>query len=77
MTLEEFIAKWPLEPWKTYIIRIAYKYSDEINYTVSNEVASTTENMIEWLNDWNEGQQDIIVLGWCDIDLVPVHILLH
>lgn len=58
----------------TYIIGLVYKYDFEKEYTQSNEILSYVGSMdyYEYLNDWNEGQQDCWVNGIvdiCDVDL--------
>ena len=57
-----------------YIVRLKYKYDWEKDYTISNEYLEyngNDDNWI-WLNDWNEGQTDVEVIGYIDIDDVKV-----
>lgn len=57
------------------LVRLRYKYSWEDHYTYSNEVLvldfEQTDNYI-WLNDWDEGQEDVIVLGYIAIDEIKI-----
>ena len=46
-----------------YIVSIAYKYSWEHIYSKTIEVFFYDDNNITWFNDWNEGQQDVLVDG--------------
>ena len=57
-----------------YIVKLAYKYDWEKEYTVENQYLEYDGNQDAWvwLNDWNEGQTDVEVLGYIDIDEVEV-----
>lgn len=62
-----------LESIETQIVYIKYKYSWEENWTYSNEILEVDMNAdgyYAWASDWNEGQEDIEILGCialCDI----------
>lgn len=54
-----------------YIIRLGYKYDWEDNYYYSNEYIypdPDTLAMWIWDNDWNEGQNDIVVVDYIKLD---------
>ena len=57
-----------------YIVKLAYKYDWEKEYTIENEYLEYDGNqdVWVWLHDWNEGQTDVEVLGYIDIDDVDV-----
>lgn len=55
----------------TLIVRIKYKYDHEDKWTIENEIMELclgySGDGWTWLNDWNEGQQQCFVLGWCNL----------
>lgn len=56
-----------------YVVRLRYKYDWEKNYTTSNEYLQyDSRDEWVWLNDWNEGQTDVEVLGYIALDEVEV-----
>lgn len=57
-----------------YIVRLKYKYDWEKDYTFSNEYLeySGNDDSWLWLNDWNEGQTDVEVIGYVAIEDVNV-----
>lgn len=74
LNLEQFFKRLDREPRNDYIVRLAYKYNWEKEYTVSNEILEYDgeHDYYIWLNDWDEGQQDVKVLGYICIDEVDV-----
>lgn len=66
MTLDEFydlvdnlkVDRFPL------IVKLKYKYYHETEYTVSTEILDYYDDIYIWVNDWNEGQQDVQVIAW-------------
>ena len=76
MKLNEFFEMLDADdfPRTDYIVLLKYKYDWEKEYTVENEYLEYDGNHDEWvwLNDWNEGQTDVEVLGYIDIDEVEV-----
>ena len=52
------------------IVRLQYKYDFEKEYTESNEILEFDTNINDWvwLNDWDEGQNDIRVMWWVAVD---------
>lgn len=80
MTLDKFfqiITKDKnIEP---YIVALKYKFDFEDKYTISNEYLDIDMDMsnhpyypFEWLNDWNEGQTDIEVLGFKKLSEIQI-----
>lgn len=70
IAIDQIEEKYTLE-YGTYIVDIDYKYDFETNYQGSYEIMEFTPDRVEWFNDWNEGQQDIIVQGILPIDELP------
>ena len=57
------------------IVYLRYKYSWEDEWTYANEILEVSaEGYYSWLNDWNEGQQEIEILGCVPVSdiLVPM-----
>lgn len=75
MTLDEFFGKlYTNMIYEDLIVRLKYKYNHEDKWIYSNEVLEYNSNYgYIWLNDWNEGQQDVVVLGYIPVDEVKVH----
>ena len=60
--------------WDDYIVRLAYKHDWEKEYTISNQLLEwdySDEDYI-WLNDWNEGESDVYVIGFIKVSDVNV-----
>ena len=75
MKLKEFFDAIEKEEYRTdYIVKLRYKYSWEKEYTVENEYLEYDGNYDQWvwLHDWDEGQEDVDVLGYISIDDVFV-----
>ena len=73
MTLDEFFGKLYNDMiHEDLIVRLKYKYDHEDEWTYSNEILEYFGNYGDygWLNDWNEGQQDVEVLGYIPVDKV-------
>ena len=76
MTLDEFfemIDKWEYIPGDL-IVRIGYKYAWEKFHHESNEILEYNGDKNEWmwLNDWDEGYDDVKFLGYVPVDDVPI-----
>lgn len=68
MTLNEFFDWLMTKPIETMIVELRYKYSWEEKWTYSNEIlevdwSNGNDCPYIWLNDWNEGETDVEVLG--------------
>lgn len=77
MTLEEFYKWLQTQPIEDKIVYIKYKYSWEEKWTYDNqilEVESENDTHYEWLTDWNEGQDDVWVLGCMSISKIDIPI---
>lgn len=71
MPLEKFISKiTKLTIRDSIIVKLAYKYKREKEYTISNEILvwDYYRNKWVWLNDWDEGQEDVKVCEWVFLD---------
>lgn len=70
MTLEEFYEQ--ANENSTYAVKLAYRHSRSEKYTISVEVCSYCINYDfigwVWFNDWNEGEDDVVVLNFIDLD---------
>lgn len=75
MNLERF-EEWlrQAHPIAPLIVKINYKYDFESQYTESNEILFWDFHTGDyvWDNDWNEGQQDIIIVGYVEIEDVEM-----
>ena len=66
MTIDEMFNELENKMRDTYIVTLKYKYEFEEKYTIENHILeydSITDSYV-WLNDWNEGQTDVEVLGY-------------
>lgn len=76
MKLQEFFEMADADDFliTDYIVKLAYKYDWEKEYTVENEYLQYDDRHDQWvwLHDWNEGQEDVHVLGYVSIDDVDV-----
>ena len=75
MSIKEFFKYLDHVPIETRIVYLRYKYSHEDCWTYSNEILEVDMNVdgfYIWLNDWNEGQQDVEILGCIAVSDVEV-----
>lgn len=74
MTLDEFFKYLSKLPIRKYLVDIRYKYDHEKEWERDNEVLEYDWDLDDyaWLNDWNEGQQCVEVLGCIAIDDIKV-----
>lgn len=67
MTINKFNEYLQTLPYiETQLVHLRYKYVWENEWTYSNEILTVDMNVEGyycWLNDWNEGQQDVEILG--------------
>lgn len=70
MTLEEFFEQ--ANENSTYAVKLAYRYLPTEKYHISIEVCEYCigYGIIGWVwfNDWYEGQKDVVVLNFIDLD---------
>lgn len=59
----------------TYLVHIMYKYSHERVFRNEYEIFEYTPDGVIWLNDWWEGEQDIIVKGYINLEEIPPTLL--
>ena len=71
-TIEQFFEYMKENNLFEVIVNIRYKYSYENNYTYSNEYLCYhfEHDTFEWLNDWDEGQKDVEILGYISVDSI-------
>lgn len=74
MTLEAFEKYIRKLPVSDYLVKIRLKYEHEKYYRYTNELCiwNWETNVYEWFMDWNEGEQDIEILGCIDLDDVYI-----
>lgn len=76
MTLDELfeILNKPTIIHQDYIVKLKYRYSFEERYTIENQILEYdgSENEYIWLDDWNEGQDDVEVLGYIAVQDVQI-----
>lgn len=74
LSLEEFYHSLKRNPYTTYIVVLQYKYKHESIYTLSNEILDTTKEIgtYKWLHDWDEGYDDIRVIGYKGLDSLDI-----
>lgn len=57
------------------LVYLRYKYEWEDDWTYSNEILTVNfdvEGYYCWLKDWNEGQQDVEILGCIAVSEISV-----
>ena len=77
MTINEMFDELENKVRDTYIVTLKYKYDFEEKYTIENHILEydSIADSYVWLNDWNEGQTDVEVLGYMllgDVDTTKV-----
>ena len=72
MTGEEFYKYISELPLGEYIVLIYLKYKDEKTWRHSNEILTLTEDYIEWLDDWDEGEEEVYFEGCMPIDEITI-----
>lgn len=70
MTINEMFDELENKVRDTYIVTLKYKYDFEEKYTIENHILEydCMSDSYVWLNDWNEGQTDVEVLGYILLD---------
>ncbi len=74
MTLQVFRKYIKQLPVSNYLVKIRLKYDNEKYYRYTHElfIWNWETNEYEWYMDWNEGEQDIEILGCIDLDDVII-----
>ena len=72
--IQQIESKYTLD-YSTYLVHIMYKYSHEKTFRNEYEVFEYGYDTVLWLNDWWEGEQDIIVKGYIDLEEIPPTLL--
>ena len=61
-----------------FIVKIMYRYTGEKIYIEENQIVwFDSKNHMVWLDDWWEGQQDIIILGYVPVEDIEVEVMIH
>ena len=77
MTEAKFNEWLETQPIEDKLVYLKYKYSHEEEWTFSNEILEVEMSVggcYVWLNDWDEGQQDVEILGCIAISDIDVPI---
>ena len=75
MSIKEFFKYLETKDIETQIVYLRYKYSWEDDWIYSNqilEVDMSVDGFYIWQSDWNEGQEDVEVLGCIALSDVDV-----
>lgn len=77
MTIKEFAKYLKTKDIETQIVYLRYKYSWEDTWTYSNEILKVdmrvdVDSFYTWMSDWNEGQEDVEILGCIAVSDVEV-----
>lgn len=75
MSLEEFNKWLESQPIEDKLVYMRYKYSWEDKWTYSNEVLEadcSVDGFYVWINDWDEGQECVEILGCVSIDEIEI-----
>lgn len=74
MNLDEFREWLRNKPVTDKLVYMRYKYSWEHAWIYSNEYLRADADVMDytWDNDWDEGQEDVEVLGCIDIDEINI-----
>ena len=75
MNLEVFKEWLERQPIEDKLVYMRYKYSWEIEWIYSNEILEvdmSVDGYYIWLKDWDEGQEDIEILGCIAIGDIDV-----
>lgn len=75
MKIDEFNKWLKTQPLEDKIVCLKYKYSFEDKWTYSNEyleVDTSIDGCYCWLYDWDEGQQDVEILGCIDVSKLDI-----
>ena len=75
MGMSEFMEYLKTKDIETQIVYLRYKYSWEDTWTYSNEILNvdmSVDGIYIWANDWNEGHENVEVLGCIAVSDVEI-----
>lgn len=64
MKLDNFFKLLYTLPVDDYVVRLKLKYDDDNDYRYTNEILEFDGDDYIWSNDWDEGEQDVEVIGY-------------
>lgn len=69
MSLNDFYKFLENKEIEDYIVKLRYKYSWEDDWNYSNEILEWDPDLeyYKWCNDWNEGYDEVEVLGYISV----------
>ena len=75
MSIKDLMLYLKTKEIETQIVYLRYKYTWENAWTYSNEILNvdmSVDGFYIWSSDWNEGQEDVEVLGCIAVSNVEV-----
>lgn len=75
MTLQKFHEYLNTQDIEDKIVYMRYKYSWEDEWTYTNEIIEvdmSVDGYYIWSNDWNEGQEEVEILGCISVSDIDV-----
>lgn len=75
LTLEEFYEKAEKSNYSTFIVEMILKYDYEPDFgscTLIYEKIDSEENIWEWNTDWDEGEDEVWIIGAAALDKIDV-----
>lgn len=75
MILDDFFKLLNTLPVDDYVVRLTLKYDDEKDYRYTNEILLFDGDDYIWANDWDEGEQDVEVLGYISVSEIDRFII--
>ena len=60
-----------------FIVKIMYRYTGETYIEENQIVWFDGEGNMVWLDDWWEGQQDILVLGYVPVEDISLEVMIN
>ena len=75
MSIKDLMLYLKTKEIETQIVYLRYKYTWENAWTYSNEILNvdmSVDGFYIWSSDWNEGQDDVEVLGCIAVSNVEV-----
>lgn len=61
-----------------FIAKLAYCYPGEKRYIEENQIMwFDSDGRMVWLDDWWEGQQNIMILGYVPLDDIELGVMIH
>lgn len=72
MSEKEFSILLEKLPFQDYVVCIQLKYPWEKCYRITHEILEADNDHYVWLNDWDEGETDVTIMGFIPVDDIEV-----